>query len=103
MSALDELESKPNEKRTPLEQCVIDAYVLEEERGNGDYTQMEQAAAELARKDAAIAAAREALRLLNITDDVIFPESPDSLRLPIVLTVGEWRQLAALAALDGAK
>lgn len=47
MSAFEELENKPREKRTPLEQCIVDAARLEDER-DGDYELMDQAAEELA-------------------------------------------------------
>jgi hypothetical protein len=46
MTTLNELENKSREDRTPLENCIIDAMLLEDER-DGDYTLMEQAIAEL--------------------------------------------------------
>lgn len=42
----EQLENTPREKRSPLEQCIIDAARLEDMR-DGDYTQMEVAIWEL--------------------------------------------------------
>ena len=46
MSALDDLRNKPRGKRTPLEQCILDAENLEDMR-DGDTALMELAIAEL--------------------------------------------------------
>jgi hypothetical protein len=46
MSEFEELKNKSREKRSPLEQCIVDAACLESIR-DGDYTQMEVAAREL--------------------------------------------------------
>lgn len=47
MSKLEEIHNKPYEKRTPLEQCIVEAELLEDQR-DGDYELMEKAAEELA-------------------------------------------------------
>lgn len=46
MNTLEELQNKPREKRSPLEQCILDAANLEDMR-DGDTTLMELAIAEL--------------------------------------------------------
>lgn len=47
MTKFEKLENKPREKRTPLEQCVVDAARLEDMR-DGEYEVIEKAAEELA-------------------------------------------------------
>jgi hypothetical protein len=47
MNKLEELQEKPRDKRTPLEQCIVDAAILEDER-DGEYDVMEKAAEDLA-------------------------------------------------------
>lgn len=46
MSKLEELEQKPRDKRSPIEQCILDAARLEDEH-DGDTAIMELAIAEL--------------------------------------------------------
>ena len=48
MNALEELQNKPREKRTPLEQCIVDATTFEEAEHDGEIELMEQAAEDLA-------------------------------------------------------
>ncbi len=48
MNKLEELQNKPREKRTPLEQCVVDAATFEEAEHDGEIELMEQAAEDLA-------------------------------------------------------
>jgi hypothetical protein len=45
--ALKELQNKPREKRTPIEQCIVDATTFEEAEHDGEIELMEQAAADL--------------------------------------------------------
>jgi hypothetical protein len=47
MNALEELQNKPREKRTPLEQCIVDATTFEEAEHDGEIELMEQAAKDL--------------------------------------------------------
>ena len=47
MSALEELQNKSRGKRTPLEQCIVDAAILEEAERDGEIELMEQAANDL--------------------------------------------------------
>ena len=46
INTLDDLEQKPRDKRSPIEQCILDAARLEDMR-DGEYAQMEVAIAEL--------------------------------------------------------
>ncbi len=48
MSKLEKLQEKPREKRTPLEQCIVDAATFEEAEHDGEMEIMEKAAEELA-------------------------------------------------------
>jgi hypothetical protein len=47
MNALEELQEKPREKRTPIEQCIVDATTFEEAEHDGEIELMEQAANDL--------------------------------------------------------
>jgi hypothetical protein len=46
-NALKELQDKPREKRTAIEQCIVDAALLEEAERDGEIELMEKAAADL--------------------------------------------------------
>ena len=48
MNELEKLQNKPREKRTPLEQCIVDAATFEEAEHDGEIELMEQAAEDLA-------------------------------------------------------
>jgi hypothetical protein len=47
MNALEELQEKPREKRTPIEQCIVDATTFEEAEHDGEIELMEKAANDL--------------------------------------------------------
>jgi hypothetical protein len=47
MNALEELQEKPREERTPLENCIIDAATLEEAERDGEVEWIDKAAHEL--------------------------------------------------------
>jgi hypothetical protein len=47
MTKLEELQNKPREKRTPLEQCIVDAVTLEDGERDGEIELMELAAEQL--------------------------------------------------------
>lgn len=44
---LEKLQDKPREKRTPIEQCIVDATTFEEAEHDGEIELMEQAAEDL--------------------------------------------------------
>jgi len=60
MSKLEVLRSRSREKRTPLEQCIVDAATFEEAEHDGEFEIMEAAADELVEL-------REYKRLYNLT------------------------------------
>jgi hypothetical protein len=47
MNALEALQEKPREKRTPIEQCIVDATTFEEAEHDGEIELMEKAANDL--------------------------------------------------------
>ena len=47
MTELGKLQKKPREKRTAIEQCIVDAALLEEAERDGEIEMMEQAANDL--------------------------------------------------------
>jgi hypothetical protein len=47
MNALEALQNKPREKRTPIEQCIVDATTFEEAEHDGEIELMEKAANDL--------------------------------------------------------
>jgi hypothetical protein len=47
MNALEELQDKPREERTPLENCIVDAATLEEAERDGEVEWIDKAAHEL--------------------------------------------------------
>jgi hypothetical protein len=46
-SELEKLQEKPRDKRTPIEQCIVDATTFEEAEHDGEIEIMEQAAKDL--------------------------------------------------------
>lgn len=52
MNALEALRAKSRDKRTPIEQCIVDAATLEEAERDGEVELMEQAANDLRMMDA---------------------------------------------------
>jgi len=52
MTKLEELQEKPRNKRTALEQCIVDAATFEEAEHDGEIELMEQAAEDLAELEA---------------------------------------------------
>lgn len=60
MTKLEELQAKRREKRTPLEQCIVDAVTFEEAEHDGEIEVMEKAVEELMEL-------REYKRLYNTT------------------------------------
>jgi hypothetical protein len=86
MTELEKLQEKPRGKRTPLEQCIVDATTFEEAEHDGEIELMEQAAEDLG-------SAREALKKAKS----VFSAQGD----PMDLWMAEKYINAALAKLDG--
>lgn len=74
MTKLEELQDKPREKRTPLEQCIVDAATFEEAERDGEIELMEKAADQLDRAQEVLKKAKSVFDAAYVHEDLQMAE-----------------------------